>query len=127
MRTEFQRLIDDLEGLKSTKLYENSFKSINDCIHLLYSRKNYFEKLENLSTNKDESVKVVLSYVLTDKTGVKAKTSNFIGLSFDRFPTINDIKDLIKREFNIEDDEQIRISSFSKLSKEEYDILWSDK
>jgi hypothetical protein len=25
MRTEFQRLIDDLEEVKSTKLYENSF------------------------------------------------------------------------------------------------------
>ena len=50
MRTEFQRLIDDLEELKSTKLYENSFKAIDDCIHLLYSRKNYFEKLEFLHT-----------------------------------------------------------------------------
>jgi hypothetical protein len=48
--TEFQRLIDDLEGLKSTKLYENSFKVIDDCIHLLYSRKNYFEKLERIHT-----------------------------------------------------------------------------
>jgi hypothetical protein len=50
--TEFQRLIDDLEGLKSTKLYENSFKAIDDCIHLLYLRKNYFEKLEILYTIK---------------------------------------------------------------------------
>ena len=49
MRTEFQRLIDDLEELKSTKLYENSFKAIDDCIHLLYSRKNYFESLEQTS------------------------------------------------------------------------------
>lgn len=49
MRTEFQRLIDDLEELKSTKLYENSFKAIDECIHLLYSRKNYFESLEQAS------------------------------------------------------------------------------
>jgi hypothetical protein len=125
--TEFQRLIDDLEELKSTKLYTNSFKAIDDCIHLLYSRKNYFEELERISTNKDKSIYVVVSYVLTDKTGVKAKTFNFIGLSFDSFPTINDIKDSIKNEFNIEDDEPIRISSFSKLSKEEYNILWSNK
>jgi hypothetical protein len=50
--TEFQRLIDDLEELKSTKLYENSFKVIDDCIHLLYSRKNYFESLEQLNSSK---------------------------------------------------------------------------
>lgn len=48
--SEFQRLIYDLEELKSTKLYENSFKAIDDCIHLLYSRKSYFEKLEHIYT-----------------------------------------------------------------------------
>lgn len=52
--TEFQRLIDDLEELKSTKLYENSFKVIDDCIHLLYSRKNYFESLEQLNNKSNK-------------------------------------------------------------------------
>jgi hypothetical protein len=53
MRTEFQRLIDDLEELKSTRLYENSFKAIDDCIYLLYSRKNYFESLEQKTSDKN--------------------------------------------------------------------------
>ena len=32
--TAIQTLIQDMEALKKTKLYENSFKAINDCIAL---------------------------------------------------------------------------------------------
>ena len=36
--TAIQTLIQDMEALKKTKLYENSFKAINDCIDLAYAQ-----------------------------------------------------------------------------------------
>jgi hypothetical protein len=43
---EYEKLIKDVQSLKETKLYENSFKVIDDCTHLLYSVKKRFEYLE---------------------------------------------------------------------------------
>jgi hypothetical protein len=44
--TAIQTLIQDMEALKKTKLYENSFKAINDCIALAYAQLD--EEKENL-------------------------------------------------------------------------------
>jgi hypothetical protein len=33
-----RELINEMEALKKTKLYENSFKAIDDCINLAYSK-----------------------------------------------------------------------------------------
>jgi hypothetical protein len=38
MKTAIQELIEEMEKLKQTKLYENSFKAIDDCIYLALSR-----------------------------------------------------------------------------------------
>lgn len=38
MKTAIQELIEEMEKLKQTKLYENSFKAIDDCIYLALSK-----------------------------------------------------------------------------------------
>lgn len=38
MKTAIELLILEFEELKKTKLYENSFKAIDDCIDLAYSK-----------------------------------------------------------------------------------------
>ena len=43
-------LISDMEKLKKTKLYQNSFKAIDDCINLAYA------SLENEDSVKNTSV-----------------------------------------------------------------------
>jgi hypothetical protein len=36
--TPIQELINEFELLKKTKLYQGSFKAIDDCIHLAYAK-----------------------------------------------------------------------------------------
>jgi hypothetical protein len=38
IKTPIEELIQEMESLKSTKLYEGSFKAIEDCIHLAWAK-----------------------------------------------------------------------------------------
>ena len=48
-----RELINDMEALKKTKLYENSFKAIDDCIYLAYSKIYQQENLKNKSNEEE--------------------------------------------------------------------------
>lgn len=41
---EIKELINEMEALKKTKLYINSFKAIDDCIFLAYAKLNQIKK-----------------------------------------------------------------------------------
>lgn len=49
--TPIEQLISEMQELKKTKLYENSFKAIDDCIDLAYAKleieKHYNKTLKN--------------------------------------------------------------------------------
>ena len=49
-KTPMEILIEEMEQLKKTKLYEGSFKAIDDCIYLAYA---------NLEIEKKEIVNIV--------------------------------------------------------------------
>lgn len=48
-----RELINEMEALKKTKLYENSFKAIDDCIYLAYSKISQQENLKNKSDEEE--------------------------------------------------------------------------
>ena len=55
--TPIQELIHEMESLKKTKLYQGSFKAIQDCIHLAYAKIDK-EPIEPKSMNKQSLIDI---------------------------------------------------------------------
>ena len=53
-KTPIQELIEEMESLKKHKLYEGSFKAIDDCIHLAWAK---LEKEKSIINSIDTILK----------------------------------------------------------------------
>ena len=111
--TEYKLLINDIESLKKTKLYENSFKSIDDCIFLLYTKKERFEYLEYVEQQRIKQFHKKYNHKVGDI--VVAKYINCGSYDY----TILVVKEVVDHK-NIKGD----VIASNKYKVGPYDILW---
>jgi len=112
--TVLEELIKEFEELKKTKLYENSFKSIDDCIFLLYTKKKHFEYLEFQEKQRIKQFHKKYNYKVWDIV-----VSKYINCgSYDY--TILVVKEIVDHRY-IKGD--VILSNKYKVG--EYDILWN--
>ena len=114
IKKNYKDIIKEIDSLKDTKLYENSFKAIDDCIHLLYCNESYFKELE--FTNELYSKKEKEKYNHNKGDVVVSKNINCGSYEY----TILIINEVVDHRY-IKGD----VIASNKYKVGPYDVLWN--